>query len=84
MHGCPLFIGLDDLNLSRNLLSTWKEVAAITSGLDMLSSLDISENKLAPPPTSTAQLCAAFGHLKSLYASKMNMEWNEVCVIRSP
>ena len=71
---------MDDLNLSHNLLSTWEEVAAITSGLDMLSSLDISENKLAPPPTPTAQLCAAFAHLKSLYSSKMNLEWNEVCV----
>ncbi|XP_065892682.1 tubulin-specific chaperone E-like [Dysidea avara] len=69
---------LDDLNLSHNLLSAWEEVAVITSGLDTLSSLDISENKLAPPFTPSAQTCAAFSHLKSLYASKMNLEWNEV------
>jgi len=67
---------LDDLNLSHSL---WEEVAAITSGLDKLSSLDISEKKLAPPPNPSAELCATISHVKSLYASKKSLEWNEAC-----
>ena len=67
---------MDDLDLSHSL---WEEVAAIASGFDTHSSLDISEKKLAPPPNPAAKLCAAFSHVKSLYVSKMNLEWKEVC-----
>ena len=72
------FLGLKELNLSHNLLFTWGEVAAITAGLERLCSLNISENRLAPPPNPSAELSSAFGTIRTLFVNKMNFEWNEV------
>lgn len=72
------YIGLQELNLTHNLLSTWDEVATITAGLHQLHSLDISENRLAPPPNPSAELSNAFGTIRTLFVNKMNLEWIEV------
>ena len=71
-------LGLQELNLSHNLLSTWDEVAAITTGLHRLHSLNISENRLAPPPDPSAELSSAFGNIRTLFVNKMDLEWIEV------
>ena len=71
-------IGLQELNLTHNLLSTWDEVAAITAGLHQLHSFNISENRLAPPPNPSAELSSAFGNIRTLFVNKMNLEWIEV------
>ena len=73
-----VILGLQELNLLHNLLSTWDEMAAITNGLQRLHSLKISENRLAPPPNPTAELSSAFSTIRTLFANKMNFENNEV------
>ena len=73
-----VILGLQELNLSHNLLSTWDEVAAITGGLHRLHSLNISENRLAPPSNPTAELSSAFNTIRTLFANKMNFENNKV------
>ena len=73
-----MYVGLQELNLSHNLLSTWDEVATITAGLHRLHSLNISENRLAPPPDPSAELSSTFGTIRTLFVNKMNLEWIEV------
>ena len=68
------------MNLSRNLLSTWDEVAAITGGLHRLHTLNISENRLAPPSNPSAELPSAFDTIRTLFVNKMNFESDEVYV----
>ena len=74
------FLGLQELNLSRNLLSTWDEIAAITAGLHKLNNLNISENRLVPPPNPSAELSNDFGTIRTLFANKMNLKWIEVII----
>ena len=71
-------LGLRELNLSRNLFSTWDELAVITGGLHKLHNLNISENRLVPPPNPSGELSNDFSTIRTLFANKMDLKWIEV------
>ncbi|XP_063299450.1 tubulin-specific chaperone E isoform X2 [Pelobates fuscus] len=73
-HSCP---NITTLNLSKNLLSSWKQVADITSQLENLEDLDLSENRvcLSSNPSSFS---SAFLKLRVLSLNRMGITWSEV------
>ncbi|XP_053567052.1 tubulin-specific chaperone E isoform X2 [Bombina bombina] len=73
-NSCP---NITILNLSKNLLSSWENVADITKQLKELQSLYLSENRLSlssSPPT----LADAFLNLKILSLNQTGITWTEV------
>ncbi|XP_044275976.1 tubulin-specific chaperone E isoform X1 [Varanus komodoensis] len=71
---CPNITRID---LSKNLLSSWKEVVAIACQLEKLETLNLSDNKMrfpsTPLPASTA-----FCKLRVLALNRTRVTWAEV------
>jgi len=68
-----------DLNLSANLISTWAEVARITSQLPQLYALNISDNRInAVSDTFNNDMNSAFLGLRILFANRMAYEWRDI------
>ncbi|XP_076315942.1 tubulin-specific chaperone E-like [Tachypleus tridentatus] len=65
------------LDLSRNLLSFWSEVARIAEQLPCLRELNVSEN-LIPVPEHSEDLQPSFRTLKTLVLNKMSYSWEQV------
>nr|XP_028579901.1 geranylgeranyl pyrophosphate synthase isoform X1 [Podarcis muralis]XP_028579902.1 geranylgeranyl pyrophosphate synthase isoform X1 [Podarcis muralis] len=73
-RACP---NVKQISLSKNLLSSWKEVIAIASQVENLEILNLSQNKMkfpsTPPPASTT-----FCNLKTLALNQTGVTWTEV------
>lgn len=87
MHGeleelCP---NVEELDISKNLISSWKIIADICSQLHFLKRLNVSENYLLPEENMTT-LKYAFTNVKSLAITRMNYNWSDVqkCVHMFP
>ncbi|NXX39554.1 TBCE protein, partial [Tricholaema leucomelas] len=65
------------INLSKNLVSSWEIVTAIASQLQNLETLNISENKMKFPHTSTSG-SSVFSKLKVLALNQTEITWTEV------
>ncbi|XP_069810559.1 tubulin-specific chaperone E isoform X2 [Dendropsophus ebraccatus] len=79
---CP---NISTLNLSKNLLSSWGNVADIALQLEKLTTLDLSENKLSLPSSPSA-LASSFTNLTILSLNRTGVTWNEVlqCAVMWP
>lgn len=66
-----------ELDLSKNLLSSWEDVAVLCSRLQRLESLNISENKLSIPGDPLG-LASSFPALKTVYLNRMGYDWSDV------
>ncbi|NP_001088530.1 tubulin-specific chaperone E [Xenopus laevis] len=73
-HSCPNIMTAD---LSKNLFSSWESLAHISSQLENLTSLDLSENKLNPS-SNPSSLATSFCNLKVLSLNRTGMKWNEI------
>ncbi|KFQ83437.1 Tubulin-specific chaperone E, partial [Phoenicopterus ruber ruber] len=71
---CP---NIRHINLSKNLISSWETVAAIASQVQNLEILNISENKMEFPSTSTS-LSGTFSKLRILALNQTEITWIEV------
>ncbi|XP_066452109.1 tubulin-specific chaperone E isoform X2 [Eleutherodactylus coqui] len=71
---CP---NISTLNLSKNLLSSWENVADIALQLEKLKTLDLSENKLSLP-SNPSSLASSFTNLVVLSLNRTGIIWNEV------
>ncbi|XP_062980427.1 tubulin-specific chaperone E [Elgaria multicarinata webbii] len=73
---CP---NIRRIDLSKNLLSSWKEVVDIACQLESLETLNLSDNKMrfasTSPPTSTT-----FCNLRVLALNRTGVTWTEVLV----
>nr|XP_054485556.1 tubulin-specific chaperone E isoform X3 [Agelaius phoeniceus] len=65
------------INLSKNLISSWETVVAIASQVQNLETLNVSENKMKFPSTSTFT-SSAFSNLKILALNQTEITWTEV------
>ncbi|NWX60034.1 TBCE protein, partial [Promerops cafer] len=65
------------INLSKNLISSWETVIAIASQVQNLVTLNVSENKMRFPSTSTFT-SSAFSNLKILALNQTEITWTEV------
>ncbi|NXD29136.1 TBCE protein, partial [Spelaeornis formosus] len=65
------------INLSKNLISSWETVIAIVSQVQNLETLNVSENKMRFPFTSTFT-SSAFSNLKILALNQTEITWTEV------
>ncbi|NWR71415.1 TBCE protein, partial [Centropus unirufus] len=70
------------INLSKNLISSWETVTAIASQVQNLETLDISENKISFPSTSTSAP-NVFSKLRILALNKTEITWTEVLLFAS-
>ncbi|XP_015599649.1 tubulin-specific chaperone E isoform X2 [Cephus cinctus] len=79
---CP---NLDELDISRNLINSWKFVSEICCQLRMLTRLNVSENHL-PVEQNLETLKNAFLNVKHLTMAKMNYNWFDIqqCIIMFP
>ncbi|XP_066992591.1 tubulin-specific chaperone E isoform X4 [Anabrus simplex] len=71
---CPL---IEELDLSRNLLSSWESVADIAIQLPKLRLLNISDNRLMLPE-NPIELQDAFRSLEHLIAGLLEYTWSEM------
>ncbi|XP_037366286.1 tubulin-specific chaperone E isoform X2 [Talpa occidentalis] len=71
---CP---NIRELNLSKNLLSSWDEVIHIADQLKHLETLNLSENKLQFP-SGSPPLTGTFLTLKVLVLNRTGITWAEV------
>ena len=71
---CP---NIMDLDLSRNLITEWDQIAEICSGLIHLESLRLSFNRLNPLLSDTC-LINAFTHLQSLTLNSTKIQWDSM------
>uniref|UniRef100_A0A8C3TTG1 Tubulin-specific chaperone E n=1 Tax=Catharus ustulatus TaxID=91951 RepID=A0A8C3TTG1_CATUS len=80
------FVGMDSvaeqqrqvhINLSKNLISSWETIIAIASQVKNLETLNVSENKMRFPSTSTFT-SSAFSNLKILALNQTEITWTEV------
>ncbi|XP_053317167.1 tubulin-specific chaperone E [Spea bombifrons] len=71
---CP---NITTLNLSKNLLSSWGDLADIAKQLEKLEKLDISENRISLPPNPSS-LSSAFLSLRVLSLNRTKISWSEV------
>ncbi|XP_071641418.1 tubulin-specific chaperone E-like isoform X1 [Temnothorax longispinosus] len=78
---CP---NLEELDLSRNLINSWKIVADICSQLRFLMRLNVSENHL--PIEDVAALKDSFPTVKHLTIARMNYNWSDIrqCISMFP
>ncbi|KAM8842281.1 tubulin-specific chaperone E isoform 2-T2 [Synchiropus picturatus] len=65
------------LNLSRTLMSSWDQVAAITQQLEHLEELELSYNRLRLPSDPLAHM-HSFSQLKTLALNSCGLSWSEV------
>ncbi|KAJ3086711.1 hypothetical protein HK102_012653 [Quaeritorhiza haematococci] len=80
---CPAIV---DLDLSRNLFSTWFDVAAICRDLRNLESLRLVHNRFTPLRTPITSLQSdllrpAFQNLRALSLNSTLMEWRELILL---
>ncbi|XP_070524067.1 tubulin-specific chaperone E-like isoform X2 [Cardiocondyla obscurior] len=78
---CP---NLEELDLSRNLINSWKIVADICSQLHFLIRLNVSENYL--PMEDVTLLKNIFPTVKHLTIARMNYNWSDIrhCISMFP
>ncbi|TFK94748.1 RNI-like protein [Polyporus arcularius HHB13444] len=74
---CP---GIRGLDLSKNLISGWDTVAAITIELANLRSLSLNSNRLIPPERSQLNVLA-FQRLEELQLSGTLVSWAELQIL---
>ncbi|XP_012277540.1 tubulin-specific chaperone E isoform X2 [Orussus abietinus] len=79
---CP---NIEEIDLSRNLISSWQVVADICCQLHRLTQLDVSENQL-PIEENMETLKEAFSRVKSLTMARMNYTWSDIqhCIVMFP
>ncbi|XP_056391089.1 tubulin-specific chaperone E [Hyla sarda] len=79
---CP---NISTLNLSKNLLFSWENVAEIAFQLEKLKTLELSENKLSLP-SDPSSLANSFRHLTALSLNRSGVTWNTVlqCAVMWP
>lgn len=79
---CP---NISTINLSKNLLSSWDNVAGIAFELEKLKTLDLSENRLSLP-SNPSSLASFFGKLTVLSLNRTGITWNKVlqCAVMWP
>lgn len=65
------------LDLSKNLLNSWEEVAKITQQLHYLKNLNLSNNQLALPDDPVT-LKEAFSILEVIILMRMNYSWPQI------
>uniref|UniRef100_A0A8C3TXN3 Tubulin-specific chaperone E n=1 Tax=Catharus ustulatus TaxID=91951 RepID=A0A8C3TXN3_CATUS len=70
-------INMRHINLSKNLISSWETIIAIASQVKNLETLNVSENKMRFPSTSTFT-SSAFSNLKILALNQTEITWTEV------
>lgn len=68
---------IEELDVSKNLLCSWKAVASITKQLKRLKSLNISDNRLSLP-ANHSELEVAFQTVRTLTMNNMTYNWNEI------
>ncbi|KAL6439102.1 hypothetical protein ACFW04_003814 [Cataglyphis niger] len=71
---CP---NLEELDISKNLINSWKIVADICSQLHSLIRLNVSENHL-PIEEDMMALKNSFSTVKHLILAKMNYNWSDI------
>ncbi|XP_011254453.1 tubulin-specific chaperone E isoform X1 [Camponotus floridanus] len=71
---CP---NLEELDISKNLINSWKIVADICSQLHSLIRLNVSENYL-PVKEDVMALKNSFATVKHLTIAKMNYNWSDI------
>ncbi|KYN44335.1 Tubulin-specific chaperone E [Trachymyrmex septentrionalis] len=78
---CP---NLEELDLSRNLINSWKIVANICSQFRSLMRLNVSENHL--PIEDMTALKDSFSTVKHLTIARMNYNWFDIrqCIFMFP
>jgi len=72
---CAAIVALD---LSRSLLASWTDVAAIAAELPRLESLALSHTRIA---LDTDLSPRAFAHVRDLYLSAADVSWAAACAI---
>ncbi|XP_048582939.1 tubulin-specific chaperone E [Nematostella vectensis] len=77
---CDIAPDIQELDISKNLISCWSDVAAITEGLTRLRSLVLSDNHLILPECQE-DLAGSFKTIKILYLNKMHLQWDQVILI---
>ncbi|XP_072755413.1 tubulin-specific chaperone E-like [Anoplolepis gracilipes] len=79
---CP---NLEELDISKNLINSWKIVANICSQLHSLIRLNVSENHL-PVEEDVTALKNSFLTVKHLTIAKMNYNWSDIqqCIFMFP
>lgn len=79
---CP---NLEELDISRNLINSWKIVADICCQLHSLARLNVSENYL-PIEENMTTLKDSFVTVKHLTIARMNYNWSDIqqCIIMFP
>lgn len=66
-----------NLDISQNLLSSWKHVAEITKQLRNLQILNVSENRLEIPHCAES-LVSSLSHVIELYLNRMEYTWKQI------
>ncbi|KAJ3067388.1 hypothetical protein HDU98_009387, partial [Podochytrium sp. JEL0797] len=69
---------VQDLDLSRNLFSSWQDVARITMQLPHLESLRLNSNRLRWLDTDAALLTSGFSNIKFLALNSTNLAWDDI------
>ncbi|XP_077999672.1 tubulin-specific chaperone E-like [Glandiceps talaboti] len=69
-----------ELDLSKNLLGSWSEVAKIAKQMKSLKLLKLSENRLEWP-SDPASLAPAFESVAELFINYMDLSWKEVLIV---
>ncbi|CAL1685652.1 unnamed protein product [Lasius platythorax] len=79
---CP---NLEELDISKNLMNSWKIIADICSQLHSLIRLNVSENHL-PVEEDVIELKNSFSTVKHLTIAKMNYNWSDIqqCISMFP
>ncbi|CAH1792652.1 unnamed protein product [Owenia fusiformis] len=80
-----LLTNIRELDISKNLIPSWEEVAKIAAQLHHLTSLNVSENFLEVCQ-NPENLQSSFTSLRHLYINRMNYTWEQVlrCVPMFP
>ncbi|XP_071079244.1 tubulin-specific chaperone E-like [Haliotis cracherodii] len=68
---------ITELNLSKNLISSWEDVARIVEQLPLLHSLNVSDNCLAIPDNLDA-LRPSFAKVQFLFLNRMQYSWGQI------
>ncbi|XP_046578661.1 tubulin-specific chaperone E-like [Haliotis rubra] len=68
---------ITELNLSKNLIPSWDDVARIAEQLPLLHSLNVSDNCLAIPDNLDA-LRPSFAKVQFLFLNRMQYSWEQI------
>lgn len=72
------FLDLNYLNLSKTLISTFKDVFEISGNLKNLKVLNISDNKINDWSLDQEVTSQKFPKLRALYLNNVDIRWEEV------